>query len=80
MSRQNSYTISTDTTGAAVRTINNILSGITTSVNRLSELHTNIDARQSRPVSRKSFREMACGSEEGKCFWVLIDILTISQI
>ncbi|XP_023027721.2 uncharacterized protein [Leptinotarsa decemlineata] len=40
--RQSSNAISTDNTGAAVRTINNILNGITDSVNRLSELHVQI--------------------------------------
>lgn len=42
LKRQNSNAISTDNTGAAVRTINNILNGITDSVNRLSELHVQI--------------------------------------
>ncbi|KAL3284758.1 hypothetical protein HHI36_018900 [Cryptolaemus montrouzieri] len=36
--RQNSNSISTDTSGAAIQTINNILNGITESVNRLTEL------------------------------------------
>ncbi|KAJ8919992.1 hypothetical protein NQ315_006522 [Exocentrus adspersus] len=48
--RQNSNAISTDNTGAAVRTINNILNGITDSVNRLSELHVHISET---PRSRK---------------------------
>ncbi|XP_072390852.1 uncharacterized protein [Diabrotica undecimpunctata] len=39
---QTSNVIGTDNTGAAVRTINNILSGISDSVNRLSELHVQI--------------------------------------
>lgn len=42
LKRQNSNAIGTDNTGAAVRTINNILNGITDSVNRLSELHVQI--------------------------------------
>ncbi|XP_057655498.1 uncharacterized protein LOC130893420 isoform X2 [Diorhabda carinulata] len=37
--RQNSNAIGTDHSGAAVETINTILSGITNSVNRLSEIH-----------------------------------------
>lgn len=40
--RQKSNHIETDHTGAAVRTINNILNGITNSVNRLSEIHSQI--------------------------------------
>ncbi|KAJ8931568.1 hypothetical protein NQ314_015515 [Rhamnusium bicolor] len=40
--RQSSSAIGTDNTGAAVRTINNIINGITDSVNRLSELHVQI--------------------------------------
>ncbi|KAL1516945.1 hypothetical protein ABEB36_000772 [Hypothenemus hampei] len=38
--RQKSNQIGTDNTGAAVQTINNILNGITNSVNRLSEIHS----------------------------------------
>lgn len=40
--RQKSNHIGTDNTGAAVRTINNILNGITNSVNRLSEIHSQL--------------------------------------
>lgn len=40
--RQCSQAIGTDTTGAAVVTINHILTGITESVNRLSELHSHL--------------------------------------
>ncbi|XP_045463348.1 uncharacterized protein LOC123673011 [Harmonia axyridis] len=40
--RQNSSSIGTDTTGAAIKTINNILNGITESVNRLTELQYRI--------------------------------------
>lgn len=40
--RQKSNHIETDHTGAAVRTINNILNGITNSVNRLSDIHSQI--------------------------------------
>lgn len=40
--KQNPHSIETDNTGAAVRTINNILNGITESVNRLSELHVQV--------------------------------------
>lgn len=50
--RQNSKAIGTDTSGAAVRTIHNILNGITDSVNRLSEI-AQIEERLSRPSSRK---------------------------
>lgn len=42
LKKQNSNAIETDNTGAAVRTINNILNGITDSVNRLSVLHVQI--------------------------------------
>ncbi|VEN51473.1 unnamed protein product [Callosobruchus maculatus] len=49
--RQNSNAIGTDTSGAAVRTINNILNGITNSVNRLSELHLQIS---DTPRTRRS--------------------------
>lgn len=49
--RQNSYAIGTDKSGAAVKTINNILSGITQSVNMLTELH--MEEQKSRPSSRK---------------------------
>nr|CAI5869193.1 unnamed protein product [Callosobruchus analis] len=49
--RQNSNAIETDTSGAAVRTINNILNGITNSVNRLSELHLQIS---DTPRTRRS--------------------------
>ncbi|CAH2010135.1 unnamed protein product [Acanthoscelides obtectus] len=49
--RQNSNAIGTDTSGAAVRTINNILNGITNSVNRLSELHLQISET---PRTRRS--------------------------
>lgn len=51
LKRQNSNAIGTDNTGAAVRTINNILNGITDSVNRLSELHVQIaDTPRNRKV------------------------------
>lgn len=42
--RQISPYISTDNSGAAVITINNILSGITESVNRLSHLHAHFES------------------------------------
>ncbi|XP_044766479.1 uncharacterized protein LOC123322595 [Coccinella septempunctata] len=46
--RQNSSAIRTDTSGAAIQTINNILNGITESVNRLTELqYTAPDKTQS---------------------------------
>lgn len=51
--RQNSYSIGTDDTGAAVRTINNILTGITDSVNRLSQLHT----QEKEKKSKKKYKE-----------------------
>lgn len=50
--RQNSNAIETDNTGAAVRTINNILNGITNSVNRLSELHVQIGESPGRRTPR----------------------------
>lgn len=50
--RQNSQAISSDKTGAAVKTINNILSGITESVNRLSEIDSKFEERNSRPTSK----------------------------
>lgn len=56
--RQNSKAIGTDTSGAAVRTINNILSGITDSVNRLSQISAHIDEKLSRPASRKGRQEV----------------------
>lgn len=61
--RQNSNAISTDNSGAAVQTINNILNGITDSVNRLSQIHVHIE--NDRPSSRKAarLRDSACGDD-----------------
>lgn len=53
--RQNSKAISTDKSGAAVKTIHNILTGISESVNRLSVINTQIDEK-TRPSSRKNHR------------------------
>ncbi|KAJ8959437.1 hypothetical protein NQ318_022129, partial [Aromia moschata] len=54
LKRQNSNAISTDNTGAAVRTINNILNGITDSVNRLSELRVQISETPRSRVGRST--------------------------
>ncbi|XP_065161400.1 uncharacterized protein [Atheta coriaria] len=54
--RQNSEAISTDNSGAAVLTINNILNGITNSINRLSELHTYIEPETPRYHNRKKLK------------------------
>lgn len=52
--KQNSNAIETDTSGAAVRTINNILNGITDSVNRISELHIQVAESPGRKNSERS--------------------------
>ncbi|KAK9693231.1 hypothetical protein QE152_g34349 [Popillia japonica] len=61
--RQNSTAISTDNSGAAIQTINNILNGITDSVNRLSQIHMHIE--NDRPSSKRSsrMRDSACGDD-----------------
>ncbi|XP_030747683.1 uncharacterized protein LOC115876135 [Sitophilus oryzae] len=50
-SRQKSNAIETDNSGAAVRTINNILNGITNSVNRLSEIHSQITTPRAKSAT-----------------------------
>ncbi|GJQ83241.1 hypothetical protein Trydic_g8839 [Trypoxylus dichotomus] len=51
---------SLDNSGAAVQTINNILNGITNSVNRLSQIHIHME----RPSSKRNrLRDSACGDD-----------------
>lgn len=66
--RQSSQAVTTDSTGAAVMTINNILSGITDSVNRLSELQSHIgsEGRKSKPGSRRHSRRSSTGPQRGE--------------
>ncbi|XP_050508674.1 uncharacterized protein LOC126885912 isoform X1 [Diabrotica virgifera virgifera] len=54
---QTSNVIGTDNTGAAVRTINNILSGISDSVNRLSELHVQISDTPRKLAAKNNVSE-----------------------
>lgn len=54
--RQTSPYIGTDNTGAAVVTINNILNGITESVNRLSQLHSHF-GKDLRPHTEQAHEE-----------------------
>ncbi|KAH1003556.1 uncharacterized protein LOC109544910 isoform X1 [Dendroctonus ponderosae] len=55
--RQTSDHIETDNTGAAVKTINNILNGITNSVNRLSEIHSQLTSPQIKMSTAVSTKE-----------------------
>lgn len=85
--RQNSCAIATDTSGGAITTINNILTGITESVNRLSNLQTHLDkgnksARGSRRKNRSV--ESACQTTEtdrkhGDCKSSFVEGLPVSQ-
>lgn len=52
--RQKSDHIETDNTGAAVKTINNILNGITNSVNRLSEIHSQLTSPRIKTSTAES--------------------------
>ncbi|XP_022918653.2 uncharacterized protein [Onthophagus taurus] len=65
MMKQNSQIISTDTSGAAVQTINNILNGITDSVNKLSQLHVKLE--YDKPLAARKSRKLkdsACGDDQ----------------
>lgn len=56
------YTIINDQTDPNVRTINNILTGLSNSVNRLSALHTDIDSKQGiKYEAKKEVKEIGCG-------------------
>ncbi|XP_076263442.1 uncharacterized protein LOC143198215 isoform X2 [Rhynchophorus ferrugineus] len=54
LNRQKSSAIETDTTGAAVKTINNILNGITNSVNRLSEIHSQMTTPRAKMSAKET--------------------------
>lgn len=63
--KRTSYTMINDPSDPNVKAINNILTGLSNSVNRLSALHSDIDSKQTRHISKKSYREIACGNDEG---------------
>lgn len=85
--RQNSCAVTTDTSGGAITTINNILTGITESVNRLSNLQTHLDKGNNKPSrsSRRNNRsvESACQTEidrkHGDCKRSFVEGLPSSQ-
>lgn len=65
--RQTSSYISTDNTGAAVITINNILNGITESVNRLSHLHAHTFGKDANPSEPSVHRDNVRNSKLFLC-------------
>lgn len=73
--RQTSQYITTDNTGAAVMTINNILNGITESVNRLSHLHSHfgpdlkpVPVKENIPLQQQPQPLILQGKSSANCF------------
>lgn len=65
--KSNAYTIIKDQFDPNVSTINNIITGLSNSVNRLSALHSDLDSKHQQQcgVKKRSVREIACGGDDG---------------
>lgn len=76
--RQSSRVIGTDTTGSAVMTINTILTGITNSVNRLSQLNASMERVDPKITMQEHVNK--CSIEQGIIENILFLIVVYTAI